>query len=87
MWTIIIIATVYIILNLYVTKRINKSFYLNEERRGIHKKLIWAIPFIGPLITIGFWTKNNKVKGETMTKELRDKRKGDFYESGIGLNS
>lgn len=87
MWTIITITTVYIILNLYVTGRINKSYYLNEERRGLHKKLIWVIPFLGPLIIIGFWRKTGKIKTDTMTKEQREKRKGDFYESGIGLNS
>jgi len=87
MWTIVIIATVYIILNLLVTGRINKSYYLNEERRGLHKKLIWAIPFLGPLMIIGFWRKTRKTKFDIMTKEQRDKKKGDFYESGIGLNS
>ena len=86
MWTIITFTAVYIILNLYVTGRINKSYYLNEERRGLHKKLIWIIPFIGPLLIIGFWTKR-KIKSETMTKNEREKKKGDFYESGIGLNS
>jgi len=87
MWTIITITAVYIILNLYVTGRINKSYYSNEERRGLHKKLIWAIPFLGPLMLIGFWRKIGKMKTDTMTKEQREKRKGDFYESGIGLNS
>jgi hypothetical protein len=87
MWTIIITATVYIILNLFVTGRINKSYYLNEERRGLHKKLIWVIPFLGPLMIIGFWRKTRKMKVDIMTKEQREKKNGDFYESGIGLNS
>jgi len=87
MWTIIITATAYIILNLFVTGRINKSYYANEERRGLHKKLIWAIPFLGPLMLIGFWRKAGRMKTDTMTKEQREKRTGDFYESGIGLNS
>ena len=84
--TVIAIGTTYILFNLFVIWRINKSFYLNEERRGLHKRLIWIIPFIGPLLIIGFWTKR-KIKPETMTKDEREKKKGDFYESGIGLNS
>jgi hypothetical protein len=87
MWTISILGIAYILLTLYVTRRVKKSFYLNEERRAFHKKLIWAIPFLGPLMIIGFWKKERKVNFETMTKEDREKRKGDFYESGIGLNS
>jgi hypothetical protein len=80
-----IIAIGYIVFNLYVTKRINKSFYLNEERKALHKNLIWIIPFVGPLMIVSFWRKNKKVTFETMTKDQR-KKKGDFYESGIGLN-
>jgi hypothetical protein len=81
-----IIGTAYIILNLYVTRRINKSYYLNDQRRAIHKILIWFLPFIGPLLIMGFWRKERKVKFDTMTKDQRKKSKGDFYESGIGLN-
>ncbi len=69
-----------------MTISINKSDYLNEERRRLHKRLIWLIPFLGTLLIIGFWIKL-KPKFETMTKEEREKKKGNFYESGIGLNS
>ncbi len=86
MKVLLAIATVYVLLNIFVTIRINKSDYLNEERRRLHKRLIWLIPFLGPLLIIGFWTKV-KPKLETMTKDEREKKKGNFYESGIGLNS
>jgi hypothetical protein len=36
---------------------------------------------------MGFWRKERKVKFDTMTKNQRERNKGDFYESGIGLNS
>jgi hypothetical protein len=85
--TLSVIGTLYIVFNLYVTKKINKASYLSQERRGLHKKLIWIIPFVGPLLIIGFWRNEKEVKFETMTKDKRDKEKGDFYESGIGLNS
>jgi hypothetical protein len=87
MWTIIIIVTVYIILNLYVTGRIKKSYYLNEERREFHKKIIWAIPFLGPVLIIGSWLKPGEIKSDTMTREQREKSKANFYESGVGLDS
>jgi hypothetical protein len=45
------------------------------------------VPFVGPFMIIGFWKIEGKVRLETMTKEQREKNKGDFYESGIGLNS
>ena len=86
MFVLSIIGIVYIILNLYVTKRINRSYYLTDQRRAIHKILIWYLPFIGPLLTIGFWRKERKVKFDTMTKDQRKNDKGEFYESGIGLN-
>ena len=83
---ILAIGTVYLLLNIFVTIRINKSDYLNGERRGLHKRLIWLIPFLGPMLILRYWTKS-KPKFETMTKQQREKSKGDFYESGIGLNS
>ena len=84
--TLSVIGIVYIVFNLYVTKKINKASYSNAERRALHKNLIWLIPFIGPLMIIGFWRKDRKVEFDTMTKDQREKKKGDFYESGIGLN-
>ena len=86
MKTALAIGTAYLIFNIYVTIRINKSYYLSEERRKLHKIIIWLVPFIGPLILVNFWTRK-KIKMDTMTKVEREKKKGDFYESGIGLNS
>ena len=54
------VGIVYVLLNLFVTIRINKANYLNEERRRIHKRFIWLIPFVGPLLIKGFWTKANQ---------------------------
>jgi hypothetical protein len=64
-----------------------RPIYMDEERRKLHKKFIWLVPFVGPLLIAGFWRKAKKVKFDTMTKQQRDKNKGDFYESGIGLDS
>lgn len=60
---------------------------MDEEMRRLHRRFIWFVPFVGPLIIAGFWRKAKKVNFDTMTKQQRDKKKGDFYESGIGLNS
>jgi hypothetical protein len=82
------IAASYAGFNLFVTRRINRAYYLEEEMRRFHKRFIWVVPFGGPLIIAGFWRKNSeKIKLDTMTKQQRDKQKGDFYESGIGLDS
>ena len=69
---ILAIGTVYLLLNIFVTIRINKSDYLNGERRGLHKRLIWLIPFLGPMLILRYWTKS-KPKFETMTKQQREK--------------
>jgi hypothetical protein len=79
---------IYIILNVYVSIKINKAYYLSEEMRKLHLKLIWAIPFIGPLMLRNFW-KNEKVnKFPTNTRSQREKnnKSGDFYESGKGMD-
>jgi hypothetical protein len=81
------LAAIYVGFNLFVTQRISKAFYMDEERRKLHKKFIWLVPFVGPLLIAGFWRKAKKVKFDTMTKQQRDKNKGGFYESGIGLDS
>jgi hypothetical protein len=82
-----IVAALYTGFNLFVTKRINKAYYIDEERRRLHKKFIWVVPFVGPIVIFGSWRKRRKVKFDAMTKQQRDKKKGDFYESGIGLDS
>jgi hypothetical protein len=77
----------YILLNVFVTKRINKSYYLSEEMRSLHKKFIWFLPFLGPILIKNFWRKPKTNNIQTNTKTQRDKKaKYDgFYESGQGV--
>ena len=81
---LVLIATAYILVNLYVTGKINKAFYLKEDRRALHKKLIWIIPFLGPLMIRGSWKKRKIEKLDVITKDKRKRTKSHFYESGIG---
>ena len=56
-----ILAILYLSINLVVVRRINESrFYSDEERRKLHKKFIWMIPFVGPLMVRGYWRKKSK---------------------------
>jgi hypothetical protein len=87
MITFSVVVAIYVGFNLFVTRRISKAFYMDEEMRRRHRKFIWFVPFIGPLLITGFWRKAKKVKFDTLTKQQRDKNMGDFYESGIGLDS
>lgn len=84
MWAVVSLTAVYFILNLYVTLRLRKSHYSSAERRDLHTKLIWVLPFVGPLLIIGYWRKTKKKKIVIMTKDQRKTNKGNFYESGIG---
>ena len=86
---IIFIGTVflvYVTFNIYVTLRVNKSYYFNEKRRSIHKWLIWVVPFIGPFLIKGHWSRKSDYQ-EVMTKDKRKGRSGSFYESGIGVDT
>ena len=85
--TIIILTAivVYFFFTFYVYGRINKSLYLNESRRKLHKKFIWIVPFIGPLIIRGFWKKRKEKDLEIMNKYNRKIDKSNFYESGKGI--
>lgn len=51
------LALLYIVVNIYVLRKINKAAYLKEERRSLHKVIIWVIPFLGALLLRGFWKK------------------------------
>ncbi len=84
MWAVLSITAVYILLNLYVTSRIRKAHYSSVERRNLHLKLIWVLPFVGPLLIIGYWRKTKNKNVVIMTKDQRKTNKGNFYESGIG---
>ncbi len=78
---------IYLVLNVFVTKRINKSIYVNEEMKKLHKRLIWVLPFLGPVLIKNFFRKPKTKKIQTNTKTQRDKnaKYGGFYESGIGV--
>lgn len=78
------ILVVYISLNTYVTIKINKANYLKEERRRLHKKLIWIVPFLGPLAIRSFWSEG-KVEIKAVTKKDRKIDKGSFHESNKGI--
>lgn len=83
----IIALLMYISLNVFVTKRINKSYYLSEEMRSLHKIFIWFVPFLGPLLIKNFWRKPKTNSIQTNTKTQRDKNEkyDGFYESGHGV--
>jgi hypothetical protein len=80
----LIALLIYILLNVFVTKRINKSYYLSEEMRSLHKKFIWFLPILGPLIIKNFWRKPKTNNIQVNTKSQRDKnaKYDGFYDSG-----
>ena len=84
-FTVLVVAFLYVFINIYVTKRINKALYLKEERRRLHKKFIWYLPFIGPLIIRGFWKTREDKDLEVMTKSKRKIDKSNYTESGTGM--
>ena len=81
------LAAIYLGFNLFLTRRIKSAYYPDEVRREFRKRFIWLVPFVGPLMIVGSWRKRTKVKFDTMTKQQRDRKKGDFYESGIGFDA
>ena len=82
---IIISVLIYTVFNIYVTKRINKSLYIDDSRRKLHKKFIWLIPFIGPLMIREFWKKGGAEPMKVMTKANKNLDKSTFRESGTGM--
>jgi hypothetical protein len=56
--------------------------------RSFHKKFIWLLPFLGPLIIVNFWKKPKGPIIQTNTKTQRDKNSSynGFYESGQGID-
>ena len=81
---ILLIIAVYVLFTLYVYRKIGQARYINEDRRKIHRKMIWFLPFIGPLLIRGFWTKQKKRMG-VQTKSKRNKGKGNFTENTGGI--
>ena len=74
----------YVLLNLWVTKKIERAKYYKEERKALHKRVIWMVPFLGPLMLRGFWKDRGKAKMEIITKVKRKITQGGFYESHKG---
>jgi hypothetical protein len=84
----IILFIIYLPLNIFITFRLNKANYINEEMRKLHKKLIWILPFIGPLVLKNFWKneKTNKLHANTKAQRDQNLSSGSFYESGKGMD-
>lgn len=81
---LLLLISLYISLNIYVSKRIKKARYLDEQRRKLHLRLIWFVPFLGPWIIKSFWKKPPD-KLEIMFGEDRKRKPGGgFYESKEG---
>lgn len=83
--TIISVCLAYLCFTYYVYLRIIKAIYLSENRRKLHKRFIWFVPFIGPLIIRNFWKRNIDIGIDVMTKSKRKLDKSNFYESGKGI--
>ncbi|MCB9235657.1 MAG: hypothetical protein H6581_28685 [Bacteroidia bacterium] len=84
---IAIAAVVYIFFNLRVMDKIDAARYADESQRKMHKKFIWFVPFLGPLMIRGYWGRRKETKLEITTKKDREVEKGaSFYESGKGIH-
>ncbi|MGD1848329.1 MAG: hypothetical protein ACFB10_23290 [Salibacteraceae bacterium] len=79
------VALAYVGLNLWVTRKINKARYLEEDRRKTHRIFIWLLPFLGPLLIRRFWKTPTSGKLEIMTKSDRKKRSGGNTDNWQGL--
>lgn len=82
----ITVICLYISLNIYVQKKIDNGSYLKEERKELHKILIWLVPFLGPLMIKHFWDSRCKINTDVITKKDRKTTSGSFHESGIGVD-
>ncbi len=68
---IVLLVIIYITINLRVMKKIDSAYYLKEERRKLHKKFIWMLPFLGPLLIKSFWQHKKNKGSDVMTKSKR----------------
>lgn len=82
---IVSVFIAYILFTFYVNNKINKAVYFDEERRSIHKKLIWILPFIGSLMIRNFWKKQDPKDMKVISKTTSKKSKMNFTESGKGI--
>lgn len=64
-----VVAGKYAGFNLFVTRQIDRAYYVDEERRRLHKKFIWLVPFVGPLVILGFWRKTGRI-GNKMKRQF-----------------
>lgn len=85
--SIVVLVSLYIGLNLYVVKRINKANYINSKQRNLHRKFIWFLPFIGPFMIRTYWKKHEYKPVKSRTKVDRKLEKGGFFESGIYMGA
>lgn len=83
---IILLCITYLVTNIWVGIKIKRADYISEQRRSLHGRLIWLLPFLGAFITRGFWKKNKETQLEVMTKSKRKLDKSRFHESGIGMS-
>lgn len=67
-----IFFTAYVATNFWVYSSIQRADYASEERRQVHKYLIWILPFFGAFMIRSFWKKPEKLKLEVMTKAKRN---------------
>jgi hypothetical protein len=82
----IIALLVYFLFTYHIQLKIESANYLDEDRRRLHKRLIWVIPFIGPQLIRSYWQKSKKQKSlEVKTKGSRKSEVGGFYESNSGI--
>lgn len=58
-----IVFILYVLSNVFISKRLKNSYYPNKAMQSLHLKLlIWLLPFIGPLMLYSFWKKSKPTK-------------------------
>lgn len=78
---LVIIILIYIYYTLKFHSKIWNSPMLNKSQKRINIFMIWIMPFVWYYLIKGI-IKPSRI----MTKKDRKKRKGQFYESGIGIH-
>jgi hypothetical protein len=82
----VFLLILYFLSNVIISKRLKKAYYPDKAMLSLHLKLIWLLPFIGPLMLYSFWKTSKPTKLKINTKENRKTESSQFYESGEGLN-
>ncbi|MDO6739441.1 hypothetical protein [Wenyingzhuangia sp. 2_MG-2023] len=80
------IIVIYLIFNFFTLRKILKNKVLTSIQKLINSIMIFIIPFIWYFLISELL--DDKVETMTKTKrdKLRKKKRGGFYESGIGIN-